>query len=114
MPDEGKKYDIVSRLKIAREQAGLSQGQVARRLGWNRPTISAIEAMQRKVTADELPLFAELYGVSGAWLLGEEDPQQSEREAQISLAARGLAKISDSELQSLLQLLRTLRSNRPS
>lgn len=109
--DSAKKA-IAARLRIAREQAGLSQGQVARRLGWHRPTISAIESGDRRLLAEEVPTFADLYGVSAAWLLCEEDPDQSEREAQISLAARGLKKISDSELKSLLDLLNTLRAGK--
>jgi transcriptional regulator with XRE-family HTH domain len=109
---EATKKAIAARLRIAREQAGLSQGQVAKRLGWHRPTISAIESGDRRVLADEVPIFAELYGVSSAWLLGEEDPGQSEREAQISLAARGLKKISDSELKSLVDLLNTIRAGK--
>ena len=35
---------VAERLRLAREQAGLSQGQVARLLGKHRPTISEIEA----------------------------------------------------------------------
>ena len=109
--DSAKKA-IAGRLRIAREHAGLSQGQVARRLGWHRPTISAIEAGDRRVLAEEVPTFAELYGVRAAWLLCEEDAGQSDREAQISLAARGLKKISQSELKSLLDLLNTLRAEK--
>jgi transcriptional regulator with XRE-family HTH domain len=112
LPDESARKAIAARLRIAREQAGLSQGQVARRLGWHRPTISAIEAGDRGVLAEEVRTFADLYGVSSAWVLCEEDPDQSEREAQISLAARGLKKISDRELKSLLDLLNTLRAGK--
>ena len=38
---------IASRLRSAREMAGLSQGQVAKMLGMHRPTISEIEAGRR-------------------------------------------------------------------
>ncbi len=109
---EEKKAAIASRFRMAREQAGLSQGQVARRLGWHRPTISGIEAGNRSVALEEVPLFVELYGVSASWLLCEEDEEQSDREAQIALAARGLKSISEGELASLLQLLRTLRTGK--
>jgi transcriptional regulator with XRE-family HTH domain len=59
---------VAERLRIAREQAGLSQGQVARILGLHRPTISEIEAGRRRVTAEETATFARLYEVSVAWL----------------------------------------------
>ena len=112
MGTEKNKKAIAVRFKLAREQSGLTQGQVARRLQWHRPTISAIEAGARSIAAEELPLFADIYGVSAAWLVCEEAEEASEREVQISLAARGLANIEESELASLLQLLRSLRSGR--
>ncbi|HEU4730644.1 MAG TPA: helix-turn-helix transcriptional regulator [Kofleriaceae bacterium] len=112
MEVQKNKKAIALRFKLAREQSGLTQGQVARRLGWHRPTISAIEAATRSVAAEEIPVFADLYGVSAAWLLCEEAEEASEREIQISLAARGLANIKESELTSLLQLLRSLRAGR--
>ena len=41
--------EIGGRLRMARETAGLSQGQVAKRLKMHRPTISEIEAGRRRV-----------------------------------------------------------------
>jgi ppGpp synthetase/RelA/SpoT-type nucleotidyltranferase/DNA-binding XRE family transcriptional regulator len=61
---------IAHRLHLARINATLSQGQAAKRLGMHRPTISQIEANKRRVTAEELITFSELYGVSVSWLLG--------------------------------------------
>ncbi|MCD8119081.1 MAG: helix-turn-helix domain-containing protein, partial [Lachnospiraceae bacterium] len=52
------------RLKAARKYLRLSQEFVARQMNLSRPTISAIESGQRKVSAEELARFAELYGVS--------------------------------------------------
>jgi len=98
--------EIAERLRAAREQAGLSQGQVAAKLGMQRPTISEIEAGRRKVTAEEAGTFAALYDVSVAWLINghEEDVDPS-----IELAARELAKLKREDLDTLLHLLRTLR-----
>lgn len=46
---------IARRLKYAREKSRLTQAQVARDLGFkDRQTLAAIEAGQRKITADEL------------------------------------------------------------
>ena len=64
---------LAERLRLAREQAGLSQGQVARLLDMHRPTISEIEAGRRKVTAEELAVFSQTYEVSVAWLTGSDD-----------------------------------------
>jgi transcriptional regulator with XRE-family HTH domain len=51
---------IGRRLKYAREKLGLTQAQLSERLGFkDRQTLAAIEAGQRKVTAEELVRAAE-------------------------------------------------------
>src|ERR1044071_4366244 len=69
--DSAKRGHIAARLKEARKLAGLSQGHVAKILGLHRPSVSEMEAGNRRVSADELARLAELYDVSVAWLLGE-------------------------------------------
>jgi transcriptional regulator with XRE-family HTH domain len=59
-----KKQIIASRLKLAREIAGLTQNQIAKLLKMNRPTISEIEADRRNVSAQELANFSEIYDVN--------------------------------------------------
>ena len=54
------KKSLAYRLRIAREHAGLSQGQVAKLMDYHRPTISEIEAGRRKVSAQELTRFSKL------------------------------------------------------
>jgi hypothetical protein len=76
----------------------------------HRPSISSIEAGRRSVSAEELGDFSDLYGVSAAWLVCDEQPEQSAREAAIALAARGLANVHPDELDRLLRLLRTLKA----
>ena len=97
---------IAVRLRAAREQAGLSQGQVARKLEMLRPTISEIEAGRRRVSAEELTRLAELYDVSVSWLTKHESEVQ---DPAVELAARELAKLKPEDLENVLQLLRTLR-----
>ena len=62
---------MAERIREARTLAGLSQGQVAKMMGMHRPSISEIEAGNRRVSADELARFADLLDVSTAYLLGE-------------------------------------------
>lgn len=102
---------IAVRLKLAREQAGLSQGQVARLLTMHRPTISEIEAGRRRVTAEELAIFARTYEVSVAWLSGENDDDY-ELDARVRLAARELAKLKTEDLDKILKLLSQMRRER--
>ena len=101
--------NLAMRLRSAREAAGLTQGQAARLLGLHRPTVSEIEAGRRKVTADELGQFADIYGVSTTWLTGEGNIEDGPRESRITLAARELASLRDEDLEKILSVIRTLR-----
>lgn len=101
-----KRMEIADRLRAAREQAGLSQGQVAKILGMQRPTISEIEAGRRRVTAEEIALFAEAYDVSSQWLI---DNTAAVADPMVELAARELGKLKADDLDMVLKLLRTMR-----
>jgi transcriptional regulator with XRE-family HTH domain len=96
------------RLKQAREEAGLSQGQAAKLLGMHRPSLSNIEAGERKVSAGELKRFAELYKVSTEWLLGEV----IEADSQVKMAARKLGGLGDKDLETVLRIIDSFRRNR--
>jgi transcriptional regulator with XRE-family HTH domain len=62
-----------SRLRRARELAGLSLGQAARRLGWAQGPLGAMEIGQgTPPTETDLVALATLYGVSLAWLQGAD------------------------------------------
>jgi transcriptional regulator with XRE-family HTH domain len=99
-----------ARLRLAREQAGLSQGQVAKILDLHRPSISEAEAGRRKVSAEELVEFARIYGVSVSWLAGAETEGVDAAQVRIELAARELAKLKPEDLDRLLELLSALRT----
>ena len=71
MPPRATDKEIGKRLREARKMAGLSQGQAAKLLGFDRPTISTIEAGDRSVKAKELQMFSELYEVGYDWILGQ-------------------------------------------
>jgi transcriptional regulator with XRE-family HTH domain len=102
---------LAERLRLAREQAGLSQGQVAKLMRMHRPTISEIEAGRRRVQAAELAEFAKHYRVSAQWLLGEDG--EDLHEAKIRLAARELSKLKSADFDRVMNLLSTLRSDEP-
>ena len=101
--------DVAKRLRLAREQAGLSQGQVAKLLGMHRPTISEIEAGRRHVRADELTVFAKTYAVSVAWLTGTKD--EDEVDDRVMLAARELSTLKAEDLDRVVRFLATLRTD---
>lgn len=105
-----RREQIAARLRMAREAAGLTQGQVAKKLEMHRPTISEIEAGRRRVSADELAIFAELYGIDVGWIMDGSKDSDAGRD-KILLAARQLSKLKDQDLERLLDLIRMLRGS---
>lgn len=108
-PNE-KRATIAERLKEARLMSGLSQGQVAKMLGLHRPSVSEIEAGNRRVSADELGQFAEIYDVSLNWLLGKSPDTVNVDDPRIELAARELSKLKSDDLGRLLKLIAAMRT----
>ena len=101
---------IATRLREARKVAGLSQGQVAKLLVMHRPTISEIEAGNRRVSAEELTKFADTYDVTTSWLLGDSAEQLDADDPRLQLAARELGKLKPDDLDRLLRLLASMRN----
>jgi transcriptional regulator with XRE-family HTH domain len=101
---------LAERLRLARVQAGLSQGQVAKLMGMHRPTISEIEAGRRRVQAEELGQLAKLYRVAVPWLLGQEGDEDL-RETKARLVARELTKLKNEDLDRVMKLLASIRKD---
>ena len=107
--NDGKRQIIASRIREARRLAGLSQGQVAKMLGLQRPSVTEIEASNRAVVAEELAKLAEIFDVSVAWLLGEGATQLDVHDDRLQLAARELQKLKPKDLDRLLSILASMR-----
>jgi transcriptional regulator with XRE-family HTH domain len=105
------KMAIAARLRAAREAAGLSQGQVAKLMDMHRPTISEMEAGNRRVSVDELAKLADLYDTKVAWLLGEAPERAEHDDPKLQLAARELGKLKPDDLDRLLKLIAALKSD---
>lgn len=99
------------RLRWAREQAGLSQGQVARMLGLHRPTISQIEAGKRDIKSHEVAQFADLYEVKDDWLIRGAEAITDDVDPRVEVAARELKKLRSQDLDKIMDLIRVLRTN---
>jgi transcriptional regulator with XRE-family HTH domain len=102
---------LSARLRAAREAAGLSQGQVAKLMGMHRPTISEMEAGNRRVSAEELVKLADLYDTKVTWLLGEAADIVSTDDPKLQLAARELGKLKPDDLDRLLKLIAALKTD---
>lgn len=100
---------IATRLRTAREMAGLSQGQVAKMVKLHRPSITEAEAGRRRVSAEEITEFARIYGVGVSWLTGAEVKSADPERDRIELAARELKKLKPDDLDRLLKIIMALR-----
>lgn len=106
-----KATTIPARLRAAREAAGLSQGQVAKLMNMHRPTISEMEAGNRRITADELAKLADLYDTKLSWLLGDAPERAATDDPKLQLAARELSKLKPDDLDRLLKLIAAMKSD---
>jgi len=100
-PSEREK--IAARIKEARILSGLSQAQAADKLNLQRPAISEIEAGKRKVSAEEIVQFGNLYEVDTSWLLLQENETDN-----LKFAARELSKLKEEDIKKLLEVLKIL------
>src|SRR5688572_19587581 len=76
------------RLRFARERVGLTQGELAKRVGKAQNLISKYESGLQAIRITELPILAETLGVTISYLFGE-DYEDSEVD-EISAVAREL------------------------
>jgi len=106
-----KAMTLPTRLRAAREAAGLSQGQVAKLMNMHRPTVSEMEAGNRRITADELAKLADLYDTKLSWLLGDAPERAATDDPKLQLAARELSKLKPDDLDRLLKLIAAMKSD---
>jgi transcriptional regulator with XRE-family HTH domain len=112
--EDQRRAQIARRIREARKSAGLSQGQVAKLMNLHRPTISEIEAGNRRVSAEELGTLASMFDVGVAWLVGEASETVETDDPRIQLAARELKKLKPEDLDRLMRLIASMRSSKTS
>lgn len=96
---------IGQRIKKIREEIGISQQELADRLGVLRPTISQMENGKRKIFADELIKLSEILNTSVSYLIGlesqpeiflqEEVETMQKSEMRINVPAKNLEKFKE-------------------
>ena len=99
-----KKLDyskIGIKLKKAREYLNLTQEQVANILNLGRDAILRIEKGTRKVSAEELSNFSQLYKISMEELVDNHDILNNEQ-----VYARGFSKLSKEDQKEILNLIK--------
>jgi len=112
MAQTAKTIAIGKRLRLAREQKGLSQAEVASAIDLHRPTISEMEAGRRKVSMEEFEVLAKLYDVPMTWLSCADTDEADERRDRRDMAALILAKLTTDELDLVLNVLAQIRQQK--
>lgn len=85
-------------LKAARESAGMTQQQVADRLGITKSTYCGYETGKRKPDVFKLKEIAKVLNVSGSFLIGVEDLQQG-RTQHAAFEAKKAPSLSDEAME---------------
>lgn len=90
---------LSSKLKNARLQLNLSQEYIAKQLGISRSAISEIENGRRKISAEELKMFSDIYGVSTDELLNDKQPDD------VKMFARAFSELSQHDKNEIMNLI---------
>ena len=91
--------ELARRLRQAREEAGISQQEVADAIGIHRTSVTQLETGNRSVSTLELTKLAALYGRDVTWLLSERAPEEDD-----VLVALHRATVPESSPQSRRQI----------
>ena len=91
---------LYERIKEARTELHLSQDYVAKFLGVNRTAIVEIESGKRKVSAEELGKFSELFQIPADELLNGRST-----EMPVQMFARRFGALDEADQQEILNLI---------
>lgn len=93
MPNTYPVESVADRIVRAREAAGYSTAQLARRIGVRTQTLSAWETARAEPRANRLVMMAGLLNVSPTWLLIGQGQAPVEARGEISLIKGELAQL---------------------
>jgi transcriptional regulator with XRE-family HTH domain len=99
---------VAHRLRLARERAGLSGGQVDRLLDLEQGAVVKIEGGELTPTFADLPKLARAYGVDVAWILDPESARP--RRDRLAMAARELRKLKSEDLERVIGFISSLQT----
>ena len=106
--------NLARKLRSARLEAGLSQDQVAQKVGLGRMAISAIEVGRRRVAGLELKALAGVYGQPLEHFLGLPGAQiasTADDHAAVGLLTRALRDLTPEDRSEVLRFAEFLRTS---
>lgn len=92
--------ELHKRIKKARTDLHLSQEYVSKFLGVNRTAIVEIESGKRKVSADELKKFSELFQIPSDELLNGQLTEMS-----VQMFARSFGDLDETDQKEILNMI---------
>jgi Zn-dependent peptidase ImmA (M78 family)/transcriptional regulator with XRE-family HTH domain len=102
--DQGLDQEIGARIRRAREEAGLSQHELARKLGYASPaTVSYMEAGDRRITVTDLSAVADAIGLSLGYFL--PTASLDEKDIHLNLRATDIGNINPSARRTVIDFL---------
>ena len=103
---------IGTNIRNLRREQGLTQAELAERVGLGRPAISAMEQGQRSVAVEEAQALARALGVSLTSLLGEEEagPDESLTRAYLDERLDKIEAALESNFYALARVVVDLQS----
>lgn len=103
---------VGQRIKMKREELGLSQGDLAKKLNMTRQAVSKAELHDNNITTDKVRKFASALGVTESFLMGWEKKEelvsayvQAERDGEILNVIR---QLNDANAKIVLNLAKSL------
>lgn len=108
---EADRVRFGERLRGAREYVGMTQDEVAKRLGIPRTALSNIEAGTRRVDALELRTLAKLYQRPVSWFTEEDGtPEAPELPREVAHLAKAAAALSSRDREELARFADFLKA----
>lgn len=114
-PAKKPRTDLGNRIAQAREQAGLSQGQLAEKMDVSQQVIAAWERKAKTIRTNTLIKLAGILGVSADELLGMKTPRQKApagRTRQVFDSVSSLPRRQQQKIVEVVQALVAQQSNR--
>lgn len=109
--DTNSKKELGERIKALREDAGLTQGELAKKVGKSSPAyIAFIEAGDRNISAMDLMLIAKQLGTSVAELMGEKKEEKPEF-LQALRSSTGITPKDKQEIEKYYFFLKSIKDS---
>lgn len=81
---------LVEKISMLRKEAGLTQAQMAEKIGISRPSLVKIENSQRVISLEEGDAISKVLGISLDSLLTEENNESEEKSFAKAFKAKGM------------------------